>query len=258
MQKTKKIVVANWKMNPQTAEAARAIFLGIRRVAEKLKRTEVVVCPPFVYIHALSKLVSSPKIKIGGQDVFWETSGSFTGEISSSMLSSAEVGYVIVGHSERRAIGETNEMVSKKVLAALREGLKVILCIGEKTRDNQGDYLAFLKDQMLASLSGVQKRHLLDLIVAYEPVWAIGKSEQDALSGSGMHEMVIFIRKILSDVYGRDFAAGVPVLYGGSVAPSNTENIVREGMVDGLLVGRQSLEPKSFSEILNIVDLVSQ
>lgn len=260
MSKNKKLVVANWKMNPQTPEEAKTIFVGTRKATEKLKQTEAIVCPPSIYFAQLAKLVPSKakaggtKIKIGGQNVFWEPSGSFTGETSAEMLSVAGATHVIVGHSERRALGETDEMISKKVSASIQANIITILCIGERERDHHGNYLSFLKHQIMSGLSGVQKKNLFQIVIAYEPVWAIGKSESEALTGSGMHEMTIFIRKILSDMYGRDNVSNIPILYGGSVSPNNAGNIVSEGYVDGLLVGRQSLDPALFTEILKIVD----
>ena len=261
MSKNKRIVIANWKMNPQMPDEAKAIFLGTRRASENLKHTEVVVCPPFLYFSTVGKLITpkiKSKVRLGVQNVFWEDRGSFTGEVSAAMVKAGGGTHVIVGHSERRALGETDEMVGKKVAAIVREDLIAIFCIGERERDVNGNYLSFLKQQLLAGLSGVQKKHISQIVVAYEPVWAIGKSEQEALKGNGMHEMTIFIRKILSDIYGREFAAPVPILYGGSVTAANAGDIVGEGHTDGLLVGRQSLEPAQFSEILKIVDSIKQ
>ncbi len=238
-------------MNPDTLEEARKIFAATKRVSEKLKKTTTVVCPSFVHLPHFAKL-ASPKTRVGAQDVFWESRGSFTGEVSAEMVRGLGGTHVIVGHAERRELGETNEMVSKKVAAVLRQELTAILCIGEKHRDAHGEYLEHLKEQLLSGLSSVQKKNFDQLIVAYEPVWAIGKTE--ALDGRGMHEIVIFIRKILNDAFGIEYAMHMPVLYGGSVTPANTEDIVKEGHVDGLLVGRQSLDPKQFAGILATVD----
>ncbi|MEK7185633.1 MAG: triose-phosphate isomerase [Patescibacteria group bacterium] len=260
MSKTKRLVIANWKMNPQTPDEAKAILAGTRKATESLKYTEVIVCPSFLYFPAAVKSITSKvraKMRVGVQDIFWEDRGSFTGEVSAAMVKAGGGTHVIVGHSERRALGETDEMVGKKVAAVVREDLTAILCIGEGERDVNGNYLSFLKQQLSAGLSGVQKRHVGQIVVAYEPVWAIGKSEREALTGSGMHEMTIFIRKLLSDIYGRDIAVQVPILYGGSVTPANAGDIVSEGHTDGLLVGRQSLDPAQFVEILKIVDSIS-
>lgn len=247
------LLVANWKMNPESPDTARAVFLAIRRASLKTKRTETVVCPPAIYMSALSKLATS-KVKIGAQNTFWENAGSYTGEIAAPMVFSSGGTHVIVGHSERRMLGETDDIVNKKLIAALRADLKVILCIGEKERDGQGNYLAFVKDQLLSALAGIQKRNVSNLIIAYEPVWAIGKSDYEAMSGADMYEMLLYIRKIFSEVLGRDYAETIPILYGGSVSPINAEDIMSGGHVNGLLVGRQSLDPIQFKEIMRIVD----
>ncbi len=252
--KSKRLLVANWKLNPESPESARAIFLAIRRAAEKLKRTQVIVCPPAIYFASLSKLVNS-KVTIGTQNIFWEEAGSFTGEMSATMIQAAGGEYAIIGHSERRVLGETDEMINKKILAATAKNLGAIFCIGEKERDTQGNYLAFVKDQLTAGLAGIQKKYISNLVIAYEPVWAIGKTE--AMKGADMHEMMLYIRKVLTDVLGADYAKSVPILYGGSVSPLNAEDIVSNGHVDGLLVGRQSLDPIQFKDILTIVDKIN-
>lgn len=247
------ILVANWKMNPETPETARAIFLATRRAAQKNRRTQVIVCPPAVFFSGLQKLADS-KVKIGTQNVFGENNGPYTGEFSASMVVAAGGTHVIVGHSERRALGESPEIVNKKVIATLREGLSAILCVGEKERDSQGNYLTFVKNQINSALVGVQKRFVGNLIIAYEPVWAIGKSDREAMNGPDMHEMYLYIKKILSETIGRDYGKTIPILYGGSVSSFNAADIVQNGHVDGLLVGRQSLDPIQFKAIMDIVD----
>ncbi len=249
--KRKKLVVGNWKMNPQSIEEARKIFKGIKRIVGNVKNVDVVVCPPFTHIQVLSK--ASGNVFVGAQDVFWEENGSFTGEVSVQMLTDIGCSYVIVGHSERRAMGETNEMVSKKVESALGKGLKVVLCVGEKERDPNGEYLEFLKNQIKESLSLTQKRFLPNVVVAYEPIWAIGKNYSNAMNGNSMQEISIFIKKTLADLYGKDESEKTLILYGGSVAPINAEELITYGQVDGFLVGRQSLEAGSFGDIIKIV-----
>lgn len=255
MKKNKKIIVGNWKMNPETPEEARAIFGGIKRTAAGARNTETVICPPHIFLPLLSKN-ATPKVQVGAQNAFYEYVGAFTGEVSAHMLKTSGATHVIIGHSERRALGESDEIVNKKVIAALREDLNVILCVGEKARDSEGHYLEFIKQEIVRGLSKVQKRYTFNLLIAYEPVWAIGKSDRDAMSGADMHQMSIYLRKILAELYDAPAAARVPILYGGSVSPFNAEDIVSGGHVDGLLVGRQSLDAKSFGEILRIVDLV--
>lgn len=239
-------------MNPQTVEEAQKIFAGIKRAVLKTKSVDVVVCPPFTYIQLFSKKVQSP-LHVGAQDVFWEEAGSFTGQVSAQMLLSSGCEYVIVGHSERRALGETNEMVAKKVIAAYSKNLIPIVCVGEKARDDQGEYLGFLRQQITESLAGVSKRMIKDVVIAYEPVWAIGKSYSMAESASDMQEISIFIKKVLADMFGKEETDSVKVLYGGSVAPVNAEDIALHGNIDGFLVGRQSLDVSHFAEIIRMV-----
>ena len=251
MKKGTAIVVANWKMNPEDESRAKKIFLTTRTATLKARHTEVVVCPPFIYLSALKKI--SKGASLGVQDLFWEENGSFTGEISPSMARSAGAHFAIVGHSERRALGETDEMVSKKIKAALGNGLQVIVCIGEKERDAHGKYLHVLSAQIHGSLGKIQKKHLASVIIAYEPVWTIGKPNFQALSGPLIHETTLFIRKVLSDMYGHSEAMNFPILYGGSVSPKNAKDIIVDGNVQGLLVGRQSLE-EGFKDIIMSVD----
>jgi len=251
--KNKILIVGNWKMNPENVEKAKEIFRGIKAAARNLKNIKVVVCPPFVYLSDLEK-INDGALSIGAQDVFWEKSGSYTGEISSGMLKKEGEGYVIVGHSERREMGETDEMVSKKIKNALETGLRVILCIGEKTRDDHGEYLHFLRAQIINSLGKLPKRYLAKLVIAYEPVWAIGQAE--AMKVGELHEMTIFIKKVLVEIYGQTAGISVPILYGGSVNHNNALEIIKNGEVQGLLIGRESLNPKKFGELLKNVDQI--
>jgi len=243
-------------MNPESPDLAKTIFLAIRKNTQALKRTQVVVCPPALFFSNLSKF-TNPKVKIGTQNIFWEGTGPYTGELGVAMVVHAGGTHTIVGHSERRELGETTEMINKKVLAALGADLITILCIGERERDNQGNYLAFVKDQLGTAISGIQKRFVENLVIAYEPVWAIGKSDKEAMRGADMYEMLLYIKKILADMLGREYAENIPILYGGSVTSQNAEDIMMNGHVDGLLVGRQSLDPIQFKEILLIVDKVA-
>lgn len=254
----RKIIVGNWKMNPATLAEAQGIFTKIKKVAQNLDTTQVVICPPFVY---LTKFLSSrtgtkikPVISIGSQNVFYEPQGAYTGEVSATMLKDLGVTHVIVGHSERRATGETDEVVSKKVLAVLEAGIHPILCVGEAVRDGQGLYLETLKQQIKNSLAQVPKRLLGQIIVAYEPVWAIGAKE--AMDPATIEEMTIFIKKVLSDLSDRDNAISTPILYGGSINFRNAPDIIVRGKVDGLLVGRESVNTPGFVELLKAVDVL--
>lgn len=246
----KKIVIGNWKENPSTHESARHIVKSIKRMAGQLRNTITVLCPPFVFISDLGK-GEQPFAK-GAQDVSMFESGSHTGEISAEMLGDSGVEYTIVGHSERRKMGETDAMVAGKVRALHFAGVTAVMCVGEDNRDSGGQYLDTLKNQIKHSLAGIEKKNLSYLVVAYEPVWAIGATQ--AMSPADVHETAIFIRKVLADIFGQDYVTKIPILYGGSVNFRNAGEIVGEGHVDGLLVGRESINPDGFNEILKVVD----
>jgi len=255
MKKGRRLVVANWKMNPLSLESAKEIFRKTKNISKKLKRTTTIVCPPSVYLEPLARL-NKNEVKMGAQNVHHDRQGSYTGEVSAAMVEDLGAQYVILGHSERRAMGETDEAVARKISTALSHNLTPILCIGEGVRDIEGNYLEFLKEEIKNSLRGISKRELQHLIIAYEPIWAIGKSDTDAMDGKEVYETSLYIRKILAGMYGKDYAFAVPILYGGSVTFRNAFDIVKEGRVAGLLVGRQSLEMKGFGEVLNIVDSI--
>ena len=243
-------MVANWKLNPSSlAEAKKVLTRGVRGIS---RGVSVVICPPDLFIEPLRRLSRSRNLSFGVQDVFWENSGPFTGEISPVVARSVGAEFAIVGHSERRALGEGDGIVAKKAAAGLKTGMRVIVCVGEREHDVYGNYLPELERQITASLAAVSLRELPLLIVAYEPLWAIGKGASDAMTPHEVRETVIFIRKVLHDRYGKK-ALSVPILYGGSVAPENAGRLVVEGEANGLLVGHQSLQPEAFRNILKAV-----
>lgn len=252
--KNKKIIVANWKMNPRTAREATALFQKIKREAEALARVETVVCPPFVFLDTLSKKAAR-RCALGAQDVFWEAHGAYTGEVSPAQLRGLDVSYVILGHSERRALGETSEIIQKKLKLALAYRLNVILCVGESDRDSRGRYLSFLKEEIKKSIGKIKTNDLHRLIIAYEPIWAVGVKVKKADTPAALFEVVIFIRKVLSDLFNSSAAFRIPVLYGGSVSSLNARGFLVEGGASGLLVGRASLEPNEFNAILEIAQV---
>ncbi|MEK7213826.1 MAG: triose-phosphate isomerase [Patescibacteria group bacterium] len=248
----KRIIVGNWKMHPTTLEEANRLFRSIKNISNKLVSTHIIICPPFIYIPSLIKSRASSTISIGAQDVFFEEQGSFTGEISPLMLKNIGITHVIVGHSEKRELGDTDEMISKKIQSLLEVGIHPILCVGEKVRDEHGEYLEVLKTQIKNSLNKVPKKYIKQLIVAYEPIWAIGAKEP--MDPETVHEMSIFVKKVLSDIYGHDEAIATPVLYGGAINFRNAGDIIILGQVDGLLVGRESVNRQGFSELLKTID----
>lgn len=249
------IVVANWKMSPETIEEAKKVFNGARFSAKGLKNVNVVICPPFPFIFPLSKLNSPKNLFLGAQNVFSEIKGAFTGEVNVEMIKNLGAKFVIVGHSERRKIGETNEIIRKKLQIAFDANLMPVLCVGEKERDKDGSHLSFIRNQIKECLVGLHKKHLVGITIAYEPIWAIGKSYKEAMSPTDVHVMVLYIKKVITEMYGGDIANSARILYGGSVEVENASEILEIGNVNGFLVGHASLIPEQFSAILKSADL---
>lgn len=236
-------------MNPSTKKEAESIFKLILKNLNPKTKAEVVICPPFLYLESLKKL--SKKVSLGGQDTFWEEKGAFTGEISTDMLLNIGAKYVILGHSERRALGESNEDINKKIKQSISAGLIPILCVGESIRDENHEYLNFVTTQIEECLAGVSRNLISKIIVAYEPVWAIGKNATREATPEEFREMSIFIKKILNDKFGTKMIEQTRIIYGGSVHPENALGFLQEG-ADGFLVGRDSLDPNKFTEIISI------
>lgn len=268
-------LIANFKMNPEQQEDMEAWIEKFQASFEG-KRAEgirVVLCPPFVWLPLLQQVVSRDKtgsfgavrrsasdggskqevLRLGAQDVFWEMRGAYTGEVSPSMLRNIGCEYVIVGHSERRALGETNEIINRKIKAALQAGLKVILAVGEPARTDEAGALdrevgPALEKQLVEALSGISRIKLGNLMVAYEPLWAVGSgiadTPEDALKAA------LFIRKCVGKATGTRHAQDLPVLYGGSVTSKNAAPFLTEEALNGLLVGGASLDAREFSKIV--------
>jgi triosephosphate isomerase len=251
----KKIIIGNWKMYPVSVKDAQEKFKGIKKVASTLRNVQTVICPPFVYASDLRKLVTGHRCVVGAQNAWTENEGAYTGEVSPAMVASLKLTYVILGHSERRALGETDELVNKKVTGAIKAGLTVVLCVGESERDPDGEYLKYISSQIKIALKGVTKKDLARIIVAYEPIWAIGKHALRAASTDDALEVSILIKKTLAELYAKE-GSTVAILYGGSVDAKNAWEFLMKSHVDGLLVGRASLDPKVFGEILKSADTI--
>ncbi|MES2223375.1 MAG: triose-phosphate isomerase [Patescibacteria group bacterium] len=245
----KKIIIANWKMNPGKLPEAKKIIEGTKKIAKKTV-ADVVVCPPFTYIGLLS---GSKKPFLGAQNVSFEKEGAFTGEVSAAQLYSLGVQYVIVGHSERRAMGETSEHVAKKACAALQNRISPIICIGEKERSQNAEHWQEIKWQLVDSLQGVNKTNIKKCVIAYEPVWAIGKKSVGPMAPADVAESAIFIKKVLAEMFDPKIAEDVRIVYGGSVDGKSSKDIMRAGAISGFLVGRASLKPKEFEEIVGSI-----
>lgn len=243
----KSIVVANWKMNPLTFRDAKKLFEASRKAADIAKNAAVVIAPPALYVRDLLVSYKGKRLAFAAQNLHFEASGSYTGEISAPQLKDARVSYAIIGHAERRAMGETNDDTNKKVLAALGASIVPILCIGERARSQSGDHFTFVRHQLIDGLRNVPPAKLSKIIIAYEPVWAIGAAKP--MSPSDMHEMAIFIRKTIVESMGQG-GMNIKMLYGGSIDETSAADMLRNGDVNGLLVGRASTDPKKFSALL--------
>lgn len=238
-------------MNPASLSDAKKIFARIAAQAGKYKNVETVICPPYPFIGLLGKKGS---VKLGAQDSHYEIEGAFTGSVSPLMLKAVGAGAVIIGHSERRKAGDTDEIINTKLKMAIREGLTVIFCAGEEMHDEGGAYLKVLSGQIERGLAGLKKNDYKQIIVAHEPVWAIGAAAKGADTPESFEHNRLFIKKVLAGVFGKKNGLSVPILYGGSVGAKNAGDFLSLGGADGLLVGRASLLPEDFLKILEIAN----
>lgn len=245
------IMAANWKMY-KTQEEAADFFLKLRPVLEAVTRCFVVVAPPFLSIPAAVEATNGlSTVAISGQNLHWEKEGAFTGEVSARMLKAAGASYVIIGHSERRQyFGETDETVNKKIRAALDGGLSPIVCVGEMLAQREaGETEAVLKRQFERGLYGLGAEELLQCVLAYEPVWAIGTGR--TASPEVAQEAHAFLRSQATLIFGAEAANRLRILYGGSVKPDNVAGLMAQPDIDGGLVGGASLKPDSFASLIN-------
>jgi triosephosphate isomerase (TIM) len=245
------LIIGNWKMNPSTLSASKALLADVRKlVRSKTLSVEVMVAPPFPFIAEVGRLSPSGRVGVVAQTMHPEPLGAFTGEVSAPMLKSLGVLGVIVGHSERRAMGMTDAVVNKILLAALKAQLVPILCVGETVRDTRGDFYDVIESQLRAALAEVPKTKLKDVVIAYEPIWAIGTG--NTATPDDVLEMKLFIQKTLINLYDRSVVPKVRILYGGSVNAKNVEALMMTAQPDGFLVGGASLKPEDFYTIINI------
>src|SRR6184192_2243182 len=246
----KKIVAANWKMNMTQAEAARFIESMLLDLGE-ITDVEVVIVPPFTAIaKVMEALGKAQNIKVGAQNMYWEKSGPFTGEISGPLLRDLFVHYVVLGHSERRTLfGETDEIVNRKVRAAHEATLRPIVCIGETLEQrDKGNVEKILSLQLRGSLKDLSEKELQETVIAYEPVWAIGTGRN--ATPQQAQEAHAFVRQTLREISDEATADRIRIQYGGSVKPENARGLMTQADIDGALVGGSSLDPRSFAQIV--------
>lgn len=246
----KKIIAANWKMNMTIGEA-ESFLKDFRLEIEEVTGVEIVIAPPFTALPKLSELLGgSQKVRLGAQNFYFEKSGAYTGEISAAMLRDLFVRYVIIGHSERRQIfGETDAFINKKVLAAHASELKPILCVGETLEEREaGKEKQVLETQLRGGLAGVSAEQLVETVIAYEPVWAIGTGK--TATSAQAQDAHAHVRAVLAELTDAATADKVRIQYGGSVKPANALELLSQPDIDGALVGGASLEARGFAEIV--------
>ena len=244
------LMAGNWKMH-KTAEEARLLAQQVAAATPKTTDRDVLLAPPFTALGAVSEAVKGTNIIVAGQNVCWEEQGAFTGEISPAMLRDMGATAAIVGHSERRQIfKESDEMINQRLLGGLNQGLTMLLCIGETLEEREsGQTLAVLERQIRAGLAEVSSALMNQVVIAYEPVWAIGTGR--TASTEQAQEAHAFIRKLATDLYEKDIADGLRILYGGSVKPANVDELMAQPDIDGALVGGAALDADSFGRIIN-------
>lgn len=250
MKKTKTLVVGNWKLNPGTVAEAQKLTREVIAQTKKLVDVEIVVAPPFLFIPEVSKITGKSNVKLAAQDAHYEERGACTGEISPVLLSPYGVTYVIVGHSERRALGETDEQVNKKIQTLLKRKMTPIVCIGEKERDSQGNFYNHIEKQIHSLTAHLTAVQVTQVIIAYEPIWAIGTGKVATVED--VKEMQLFIMSVLAKLYDRKTAIKICLLYGGSVKPSNAKELTLGYGMNGFLVGGASLQAMDFTAIASL------
>ena len=244
----KPIIAGNWKMFKTVSEATA--FVNEVKGQAEVDGVDSVICAPFTNLPALVEAVKGTNLKVGAQNLHWEDNGAFTGEISGVMLKDLGVDYVIIGHSERRAyFAETDETVNKKVHASFKHGLTPIVCVGEKLEEREaGQTKEVCKVQTEAAFAGLSAEQAAEVVVAYEPIWAIGTGKSSTAADA--NEVIAYIRELVAGLYIQNVADAVRIQYGGSVKPNNIAEYMAESDIDGALVGGASLEPASYIQLV--------
>lgn len=243
------LIVANWKAYVDTAEKAKKLFTSAKRLTQY---ADIALAMPYPYIGMCAGGPKS-KVALAAQDVSISTGGADTGEVTAGVLASLGVSYAIIGHSERRAKGETDAEILEKVRRALAHNITPILCIGERERDQDAKYLNTVRAQVAAIFSQLSQKERLAMVIAYEPVWAIGKTAAESIQPVDLEEMVLYIRKVLGEYLPGKSPAKVRILYGGSTEPANARALAGGGRVDGFLVGHASVDVPTFSALVKAV-----
>lgn len=251
MKKTVPLIVGNWKLNPVKLADASKLAQMIARKHKSISEPYVAIAPPFPYLSEVGKKIQKSSVALAAQDVYFKNIGAHTGEVSVLQLKDLGVEYVIVGHSERRAMGESDYDVQQKVEMILKHRLIPIVCIGERERDEQGNFFTFVEEQLRSLAEVLPSAQIKKVIIAYEPIWAIGTGL--TASAENVKEMQLFIETVLTKIYDRPTARAVRLLYGGSVKPQNAAELHSQGGMNGFLVGGASLNAEDFVAIIKAV-----
>lgn len=243
------LIAGNWKMN-KTVSQAEELAVNLKGGLGNKDGIEIVICPPFTSLEIVYRIIEGSNIGLGAQNLHWEEEGAYTGEISAPMIKELGCQYVIIGHSERRQyFGESNETVNRKVKAALKFDLTPIVCVGERLEEREEDKTSsVIESHIRGGLAGLGKEEISRIVVAYEPVWAIGTGK--TATPQQANEVHNYIRQLLTDIHGEEIASRLRILYGGSVKPDNISGLMAETEIDGALVGGASLQADSFVEIV--------
>ncbi len=247
------VIAGNWKMHKTNSEALQ-LANQIRIKTTDIRKTRVIICPPFTALSVVYEVIKDSDMHLGAQNMFWEKEGAYTGEISAGMLKSAGADYVIIGHSERRGyFGETDETVNKKVKTALKNGLKPIICVGETLEQREENItLKVVGKQIRGAFADIKADDMKNIIVAYEPIWAIGTGK--TATPEQAQEVHSEIRKMIAELFGNSVAEALIIQYGGSVKPENAQSLLTRQDIDGALIGGACLKADSFSAIIHIAE----
>ncbi|MCJ7507174.1 MAG: triose-phosphate isomerase [candidate division Zixibacteria bacterium] len=243
------IIAGNWKMY-KTSEEAKILASDLKNRLAQVSGVKIVLCPPFTALPTVYSIIKDSNLQLGAQNMHWEKEGAFTGEVSAEMLLAVGCRYVILGHSERRTyFSEDNQMINKKVKSAVKSGLIPIICVGEKLKEREkGNTENVVKEHVSGAFQGLSKENATKTVIAYEPVWAIGTGK--TATSKQANDVHIFIRQLLSEIYDQKTAQDINVLYGGSVKPENSKELLAQSDIDGALVGGASLDADSFEKIV--------
>lgn len=242
------LIIANWKAYVEDIEKAKRLFAVSKKLAHGTADT-IVLAPPAPFLGALA-LKNTSAVAFAAQDVSATTGGAKTGEVTAQMYATLGASYAIIGHSERRAAGDTSAIISNKISHVLACNLTPILCVGEHERDREGRYLSFVREEITTAFAALTPKERTKIVIAYEPLWAIGKTAESAISQNDLTEMVLYIRKVLSELLPGRNSSRALVLYGGSVEPENVRELASSTRIDGFLIGHASADENSFAALV--------